>query len=177
MDNLPTASFGVLVDRLSLSVYVFRRNRLVYTNAAADALRQRLRASYRIELEVMLREHLRVVLERRDANRSSGAGTSVTLLTATNGEPFYVHVIPLTGHLDEVAITVRVIGSEIEACRKRYGLSHREAQVAELVLHGYRNADIALALGIAPATTKKHLTRIFDKVGVDTRSQLQTRLA
>ncbi len=76
-----------------------------------------------------------------------------------------------------VAVSVRAIGSEIEAFRRRYKLSDREAQVAELVVHGYKNTDIAAALGITAATTKKHLTRIFDKVGVDTRSQLQSRLA
>ena len=75
------------------------------------------------------------------------------------------------------AVTVRAIASDKDAVRKRYGLSARESQVVELVLHGYRNADIATALDIAPGTAKKHLTRVFDKVGVNTRSQLQTRLA
>jgi two-component system, NarL family, response regulator LiaR len=50
-------------------------------------------------------------------------------------------------------------------------------QIIELVLHGYRNRDIAATLGITPATTKKHLSRVFDKVGVDSRAQLASRLA
>jgi len=45
------------------------------------------------------------------------------------------------------------------------------------VLRGYRNPDIAAALGIASSTTKRHLTRIFDKIGVDSRTQLIGRLA
>jgi DNA-binding CsgD family transcriptional regulator len=169
---------GAIVDRLALAVFVFRRNRLAYANAAADTLRDRLRSNYRIEVDVILRDHLRAVVERsaQDAGASESAPL-LTLVTASNGEPFYVHVIPLWNDEGDVAVTVRAIGAEIDACRRRYGLSAREAQVAELVLHGYRNNDIAAALGITPATTKKHLTRIFDKVGVDTRSQLLTRLA
>lgn len=178
MTRLPADVLGAIVDRLALAVFVFRRNRLAYSNAAADVLRHRLRASYRIELDVILRDHLRTVLERATPNGPAGGSAPLlTLITATHGEPFYVHVIPLWNDDGDVGVTVRSIGAEIEACRRRYGLSAREAQVAELVLHGYRNNDIAAALGITPATTKKHLTRIFDKVGVDTRSQLLTRLA
>jgi DNA-binding NarL/FixJ family response regulator len=49
--------------------------------------------------------------------------------------------------------------------------------VAELVLRGYPNPVIASTLGIASTTTKRHLTRIFDKIGVDSRTQLVSRLA
>ena len=35
----------------------------------------------------------------------------------------------------------------------------------------------ATTLGITPATTKKHLSRIFEKVGVDSRAQLASKLA
>ena len=49
--------------------------------------------------------------------------------------------------------------------------------MVELVLLGYRNRDIAATLGTSPTTIKKHLTHIFDKVGVDTRTQLISRLA
>ena len=40
-----------------------------------------------------------------------------------------------------------------------------------------RVGDIAAALGTAPTTIKKHLTHVFDKVGVDTRTQLIARIA
>jgi DNA-binding CsgD family transcriptional regulator len=173
---LPAEVSGTIVDRLALAVLVFRDHRLVYSNTAAEHLRHRLRARYGTELEVLLRDQLPALPEPGSNDTSAVRPALVALITATRGEPFYVHVIPLRdGH--HVAVTVRVIGSEIDAVRQRHGLSAREAQVAELVLHGYRNADIASALGIAPGTAKKHLTKIFDKVGVNSRSQLQTRLA
>jgi len=165
MDELRAPVLRAIVERLTVAVFVFERNRLVYTNVAASKLASRLRASYRIEIEVLLRAHL------------ASDVREVTLLTATHGEPFYVHVIPVARRRNTVAVTVRWLGTEIEAFRVRHGLSRREAQVAELVLHGYRNADIAATLGITAATTKKHLTRIFDKAGIDSRGQLIARLA
>ena len=42
-------------------------------------------------------------------------------------------------------------------------LSHREQQVVALICIGYRNYQIAEALGIAPETVKTHLQHIFDK--------------
>jgi DNA-binding CsgD family transcriptional regulator len=167
---------ATIVDRLAMAVLVFRSNRLIYTNVAATTLADRLRSSYRIELDVMLRDHVRAVVEHQD-DEGGARQPIVTLLTATNGEPFYVYVTPLGNASGDIAVSVRALGAEIDAFRRRYRLSVREAQVAELVLHGYKNTDIAAALGITAATTKKHLTKIFDKVGVDTRSQLQTRLA
>lgn len=176
MATLSSDVLAAIVDGLSMAVLVFRSNRLVYANVSAEALADRLRTSYRIELEVMLRDHVAKVLEHRE-DAGAAREPTVTLLTATNGEPFYVYVTPLENAAGDVTVSVRGLGSEIDAFRRRYRLSAREAQVAELVLHGYKNAEIAATLGITPATTKKHLTRIFDKVGVDTRSQLQTLLA
>ena len=164
---LRSSVLRTIVERLTVAVFVFERSRLVYGNVAASKLAARLRSSYRIEIDVLLRAHL----------AAAPATSGVTLLTATHGEPFYVHVIPVARRRNTVAVTVRWLGTEIEAFRVRHGLSRRESQVAELVLHGYRNADIATTLGISPATAKKHLTRIFDKVGIDSRSQLIARLA
>ena len=98
-------------------------------------------------------------------------------LTGHDNEPFVVHLMELRGRHGDVAVSIREIGTDISAFRDRYRLSRREIQVAELVLHGYRNSHIATTLGITPATTKKHLSRIFEKVGVDSRAQLASKLA
>jgi DNA-binding CsgD family transcriptional regulator len=52
------------------------------------------------------------------------------------------------------------------------GLTAREAEVAQLVGKGATNAEIAQALHVSPATVKTHLTRIYTKTGVRTRTQL-----
>lgn len=163
--------FGAIVDRLAIAVLVFRHHQLMYSNPAAQQLGERLRAKYRSELTVLLRDHLMGLGEKLDR------ATTVSLLTGGQGEPFYVHVMPLDGEGRDVAVSVRELGTAMGAFRSRYRLSAREAEVVELVLLGYRNRDIATTLGTSPATIKKHLTHVFDKVGVDTRTQLVARIA
>jgi DNA-binding CsgD family transcriptional regulator len=163
--------FGAIVDSLAIAVLVFRHQNLVYSNAAARQLASRLRAKHRSELTVLLRDHLRGLGEKLDR------GTTVSLLTSEHGEPFYIHVTPVGTDGVHVAVSVRELGTTMSAFTQRYRLSPREAQVVELVLLGYRNRDIAGTLGTSPATIKKHLTHVFDKVGVDTRTQLVSRIA
>lgn len=56
------------------------------------------------------------------------------------------------------------------------GLSEREMDVAELVARGATNGEIARSLHISEATVKTHLTRVYSKVGVRTRTQLALTL-
>jgi DNA-binding NarL/FixJ family response regulator len=51
-------------------------------------------------------------------------------------------------------------------------LTPRESEVAELVAAGARNAEIAYRLAMSPATVKTHLTQIYAKLGVRSRTQL-----
>lgn len=55
-------------------------------------------------------------------------------------------------------------------------LTHREREVASLAAGGYRNREIAQHLGITENTVKRHLYSVYNKVGVDTRTQLANRL-
>jgi len=166
---LSAISLRSVLDQLSLAIFIFRNERLIYANPPATRLVNRLRTKYRIELVVMLLDHLAESHER-------SAQTAITL-TGQDNEPFVVHLMGLRGRHGDVAISVREIGTDMSAFKDRYRLSRREIQVAELVLRGYRNQHIAVTLGITPATTKKHLSRIFEKVGVDSRAQLTSKLA
>jgi len=56
-------------------------------------------------------------------------------------------------------------------------LTPREVQVVECVLRGWDNKLIAEHLECAKGTVKKHLQRVFDKMGVDSRSALMNRAA
>lgn len=165
-----------VLDELELPVFVFEGVRQVYANAAATDLTDRLRAQDRIELRVVLIDHI-VALER---SQTTAATPTVTLLTSHSGEPFYLHVMPIARHhrkhANTYAISVRSRGADVHAFRRRYRLSVRESQVTELILRGCGNREIAQVLGITVTTTKKHLGRIFDKVGVDSRGQLSAKL-
>jgi DNA-binding CsgD family transcriptional regulator len=52
----------------------------------------------------------------------------------------------------------------------RLGLTARESEVLTWVAQGKGNGDIALILGISPRTIEKHLQRIYEKLGVETRT-------
>ena len=54
----------------------------------------------------------------------------------------------------------------------RYGLSQRELQVLAQVLDGATNRAISTRLGISESTTKKHLYSVYNKTGVDSRTEL-----
>lgn len=51
-------------------------------------------------------------------------------------------------------------------------LSGREQEIVQLVRKGYSNQEIARQLLISEATVKKHLSNIFEKLGISRRTQL-----
>jgi len=53
----------------------------------------------------------------------------------------------------------------------RPALSHREKQALALVTAGLSNREIAARLYLAESTVKTHLSSIFGKLGVDSRSE------
>ncbi len=55
---------------------------------------------------------------------------------------------------------------------KRYGLTSREGEIISAVTQGLMNKDIAQALSISEETVKRHLTNIFNKVGMSNRLEL-----
>ena len=55
------------------------------------------------------------------------------------------------------------------------GLTRREGEVLALVAMGRDNGQIAGALVVSPATVRKHLERIYAKLGVHTRTEAAAR--
>jgi two-component system nitrate/nitrite response regulator NarP len=56
-------------------------------------------------------------------------------------------------------------------------LTPRERELIDLVRQGLRNRDIAAQLGVTEGTVKVYLHAIFDKLGVDNRTELAMRAA
>jgi DNA-binding CsgD family transcriptional regulator len=167
-----------VLDQVRLPVFIFEGGRQIYANDAAVDLADRLRANDRIELRVVLLDHIAALEGGRDAGRPAAA--SVSLLTSQSGEPFYLHVWPIARRgrapTPTYGLSVRSSGADVSAFGRRYRLSARENQLVELIVRGQGNREIAQHLGIQVATAKKHLGRIFDKVGVDSRAQLMAKL-
>jgi DNA-binding CsgD family transcriptional regulator len=57
-----------------------------------------------------------------------------------------------------------------------YGLSPREEEVVKLVVRGLSNREISESLFISENTVQRHLSNIFEKVGVRSRNSLLQRL-
>ncbi len=64
----------------------------------------------------------------------------------------------------------RVLVSAVRAAPARLGLSHREAEVMDLIARGLSNGDIAATLVLSSKTVENHVNRIFAKLGVTSRA-------
>ena len=62
--------------------------------------------------------------------------------------------------------------SPVAVCGIFGELTPREISVTQQVAAGLDNSEIGLQLGISEKTVRNHLTRIFDKLGVESRAQL-----
>ncbi len=56
------------------------------------------------------------------------------------------------------------------------GLTRREAEVAVHIGKGLSNKEIAMELSISETTVKKHVSNIFEKLGVEKRQEIRERL-
>lgn len=73
---------------------------------------------------------------------------------------------------NEVLIRLNELNPERDMARlaERLGLTQREAEVLLWVSYGKASSDISEVLEISPRTVQKHLERIYEKLGVETRS-------
>lgn len=73
---------------------------------------------------------------------------------------------------DDWLIVMREISEDtvVEAMSLSFKLTAREAEVLYWVVKGKINRDIGDILGASPATVKKHLERVYAKLGVETRT-------
>ncbi len=58
---------------------------------------------------------------------------------------------------------------------KTLGVTSREAEVLLWVAQGKSNADVGIILGMAEKTVKKHLSNIFQKLGIESRNAATVR--
>jgi DNA-binding NarL/FixJ family response regulator len=76
--------------------------------------------------------------------------------------------------LAEVRSFLAEKGAERAACRNALplgDLTPRELDVLECIARGLDNAEIAASLGLSEKTVRNHITRVFDKIGVEHRYQ------
>ena len=73
---------------------------------------------------------------------------------------------------DDLLIVMREVSDAVvvQALVQALKLTLREAEVLYWVAKGKTNRDIGDILGASPATVKKHLERVYVKLGVETRT-------
>jgi CheY-like chemotaxis protein/DNA-binding CsgD family transcriptional regulator len=73
---------------------------------------------------------------------------------------------------DDWLVVLREVNdvATLEATMQALRLTMRESEVLYWVVKGKTNRDIGDILGSSPATVKKHLERIYEKLGVETRT-------
>ena len=73
---------------------------------------------------------------------------------------------------DDWLVVLREVSdaATVQATMSAFGLTLRESEVLYWVVKGRTNRDIGDILGSSPATVKKHLERIYEKLGVETRT-------
>jgi len=116
------------------------------------------------ELPDALRVLVERLVQRRDTRGASaklerGAGALELVLIAQYRE-------------NEVLIRLNELDPQEHATRlqNRLALTEREAEVLLWISYGKSNADISDVLAISPRTVQKHLERIYEKLGVETRA-------
>jgi DNA-binding CsgD family transcriptional regulator len=108
--------------------------------------------------------------------RASGGVVASIALLRTAGR-FELHELAALRHLQRLiehaheCAAAPVPPATREALRAS-GLTRREADVAQLVGRGATNAEIARSLHLTQTTVKTHLTRVYGKLGVSSRTQL-----
>lgn len=69
-------------------------------------------------------------------------------------------------------ILQQLMSEQQKGPRNTFGLTEREMEVVRLVCEGLGNKEIADRLQIAGETVKRHMTNIFNKVGMSSRLEL-----
>ena len=117
-----------------------------------------------------------LALEREGGHASSPDLMSRTRLRTTAGRWLVLHASRLRAAETEVQIAVifeEARPSEITPLIvDAYGLTKREGDITQLVLHGLSTAEVSEELHITSNTVRDHFKAIFDKVGVRSRREL-----
>jgi DNA-binding CsgD family transcriptional regulator len=92
----------------------------------------------------------------------------LTLTVPRDGARLLLRLIP--GAEQHVLLLAEERAGPAPPSLERLGLTRREAEVLAWVAEGKTNGEIATILGARPKTVGKHLERIFEKLGVETRT-------
>ncbi|WDE04470.1 helix-turn-helix transcriptional regulator [Thalassomonas viridans] len=81
-----------------------------------------------------------------------------------------------TMEVGQLAVSLKPIGELIVVSLRPLGpldqLSKREQEIVELICKGLSFKEVAKSLSLAPSTVSNHLYRVYDKLGISSRTEL-----
>jgi DNA-binding NarL/FixJ family response regulator len=119
-----------------------------------------------------LPEPVRATIERLLQRRDT-PGTTLRIDWREDAGDYALELVLIAQYREnEVLIRLNQFDPEGDAAKlqTRLGLTEREAEVLLWISYGKSNADISEVLAISPRTVQKHLERIYEKLGVETRA-------
>jgi DNA-binding CsgD family transcriptional regulator len=122
----------------------------------------------------------RVVVHVRDAGRLVGIAALMRTAAEPPFEPREVAFLQRLQPLIELAYAAALHsapgGRDEDEPFENAGLSARQIQVARLAANGRTNAEIGHALSISGETVKRHLSTVYGRLGVRSRTELSVLL-
>ncbi len=137
-------------------------------------------------LDVKLGDDDRAGLKLIRPLRATGTCTAIIVITAfadldkvkqalNDGASYLIekpfHAAELLAVLQRVWSEAQDTSHLVERALQRAGLTTKEVEVAKLVLKGLPSAEVASLVGISDKTVRQHLSQIYAKCGVATRSE------
>lgn len=117
--------------------------------------------------ERQLPDAIRLPLLRVLARNATGASVRIE-----QGESALELVVIAQYRDSEVLIRLNELNpkADVSQLQLKLGLTDREAEVLLWISYGKSNGMISEVLAISPRTVQKHLERIYEKLGVETRA-------
>jgi DNA-binding CsgD family transcriptional regulator len=192
LKTIDAKTFASTLDGLAAGVFLVDAvNRIVHANAAgvlmlnaADFLYGR--AGQLCAADPQANQSLRAAFAAASGgDMALGAKGIAHVLTASNGEHYLAHVLPLVSDARRQAASATAVAALFvqkaalgkiaapEAIAKTYRLTPTELRVLLAIAEtGGGAREIAQALGIAETTAKFHLRSLFEKTGVKRQAEL-----
>jgi DNA-binding CsgD family transcriptional regulator len=117
---------------------------------------------------------LRSIFQEADGTALSASAPVSRIYLHWTGIVLRLRGIQVTGGDGREFITILIERSETVQARRqrfisRWGLSQREAEILELIAQNKTGPETAILLGVGHDTVRKHTSRVFEKLNVETR--------
>ncbi len=144
----------------------------VFDGVTSDAFASR---PVKLALDYVMRT-LKEIFHEPDGGSFNGAAPVYRLYHHWTGIVLKLRGVRMASVDGREYTTILVERGETVAGRRRrlqfrWGLSDREAEVLALIGQGKTGPEISIILGISHDTARKHLTHVFEKLGVENRTE------